>query len=518
VTHTPPVSSVRRFVPFVTAVLVVALLVPVTVVAGAGAPTEGFATGDADFPGTATPDVVQTVEYSLLPNASGRISMTLSYEPEESVTSLVTYGAGSRSFVESSGFAERRNGRWVWTGETATPSLTFEVTVNGSGPTFGGLGWVDAGDWALANPQTAFAYRNDSREWHYSWQDTQRIDRRTDIDGPGVAGSSMVYLGTHETRTVNISGGELRVVEPTAANTSNVDRGVVSVRRASEQFDVGARDRRVTVFVGPPPLREGGLAVGEHNDSQDVWVSDRSRVAPPENTWVHEYVHTRQAFDLAPGMDWFREASATYYAGVLSVRQGLDGRDGFEAFLTRLGTNSSSDVVLTNRSDWQSSYTPYSRGTRTLAALDGRIRNDTGGNRTLEDVFARMNRHNGTVTYDEFDRIVGNVSGSDHGEWLDSHVAGPAPVTAPTDPFVYTAPRNDSDADGDGLTVAGERANGTHPFDADTDDDAVRDGREVALGLDPTDRDTDGDGLPDGLELVLGTDPTNETDYAGSAY
>mgnify|MGYP000162004249 FL=1 len=506
-------SPVRRIVPFLAAVLVVAGLVPVTVVAGAGAPTDGFGTTEVELSETAAPEVVQTVEYRLLPNASGRIGVTLSYEPAANVTSLVTYGARTRTYVDSDGFAEHQNGRWVWTRETTTPSLTFEVTVNRSGPTFRGLGYVDAGDWALANPQTAFAYRNASQPWRYSWQDDARVERRTEIDGPGAVGSSMVYLGPHETRRANISGGRLRVVEPAAANTSNVDRAVVSVRRASAQLDVGARDSRVTVFVGPPPLREGGLAVAGDDDRQDVWVSDGARVGPPDNTWVHEYVHTRQAFDLGPGMRWFREASATYYAGVLSLRQGLDGRDGFEAFLTTLRSNGSSEVVLTNRSDWNSAYTPYSRGTRTLAALDARIRSDTGGNRTLEDVFTRMNRHNGTVTYEEFGRIVENVSGTDHEVWLDNHVAGSTTVVAPTDPFVYTAPGDDSDADSDGLTTAGERANGTHPFDADTDDDAVRDGREVALGLDPDDSDTDGDGLPDGFELVLGTDPTSETDY-----
>jgi len=507
----------RTFVPFVTAVVVFAGLVPVTAVAGAGAPTDGFGTDTAAFSET-TPEVVQTVEYRLLPNATGRIGMTLRYEPGESVTSLVTYGAASRTLVDSHGFEERRNGRWVWTRETTTPSLTFEVAVNRSGPTFRGLGWVAAGNWALANPQTAFAYRSDSRRWHYSWKDSTRVDQHTELDGPGAVGSSMVYLGPHETRLANVSGGELRVVEPAAANSTNVDRAITSVQRASEQLSVGARDRRITVFVGPPPLREGGLAVGGHNDSQDVWVSDRARVGPPDNTWVHEYVHTRQAFELGPGMRWFREASATYYAGVLSVRQGLDGRDGYEAYLTMLRTNGSSEVVLSNRSDWQSAYTPYSRGTRALAALDARIRNDTDGDRTLEDVFARMNRHNGTVTYDEFGGIVANVSGGEHEVWLDSHVDGSEPIAPPTDPFAYTAPANDTDADSDGLTTRGERANGTHPFDADTDDDAVRDGREVALGLDPTDPDTDGDGLPDGLELVLGTDPTNETDYYGPTY
>jgi hypothetical protein len=244
-------------------------------------------------------------------------------------------------------------------------------------------------------------------------------------------------------------------------------------------------------------------------------VSDRTPVAPPDNTWLHEYVHTRQSLQLGPGMRWFREASATYYAGLLSVRQGLDGRDGYQAFLGTLRDYESGRVILSDRSDWHSDYTPYSKGTRTLAALDARIRNDTDGNRTLQDVFRRMNREDGTVTYDEFTGMVANISGSDHDEWLDDHVAGTAVVSVPTDPYVYAAPDPDSDADGDGLNTSQERAAGTHPFDADTDDDSLSDGRERALGTDPTEADTDADGVPDGLELMLGTDPTNGTGTGG---
>jgi hypothetical protein len=500
------VSSVRTVLAVVTAVLV---LVPATAAAGVATATDGFGQAGGAPVQSIDADVVQTVEFRLLPNATGRIGVTLRYEPGVNVTSLVTYGAGSRTLVDANGFEERQNGRWLWNGETERPSLTFEVSVNRSGPTFEGLAWVDAGDWALARPRTAFAYRNDSTRWRYSWRDTGSVDRRTRLENQGTVGSSMVYLGPHETTQANVTGGSLRVVEPAAANASNTDRAVRSIQRASTQLRVGARDSEVTVFVAPAPLRDGGLAVDGRSGRQDVWVSDRTPVAPPDNTWLHEYVHTRQSLGLGPGMRWFREASATYYAGLLSVRQGLDGRDGYRAFLDTLRDHESGRVTLSNRSDWHSDYTPYSKGTRTLATLDARIRNDTDGNRTLQDVFRQMNRKNGTVTYDDFKGMVANVSGSNHDEWLDDHVAGTAAVSVPTDPYVYTGPDPHSDADDDGLNTSQEHAAGTHPFDADTDGDSLPDGRERALGTDPTETDTDGDGVPDGLELMLGTDPTS---------
>ena len=99
--------------------------------------------------------------------------------------------------------------------------------------------------------------------------------------------------------------------------------------------------------------------------------------------------------------------------------------------------------------------------------------------------------------------------------WSDSSAtvsARPEPVTPPSDPFVYASTNQSSDADGDGLTVTGERENGTHPFDPDTDSDEITDGNETRIGTDPTHPDTDGDGLADGLERDIGSDPTDRSD------
>ncbi len=83
-------------------------------------------------------------------------------------------------------------------------------------------------------------------------------------------------------------------------------------------------------------------------------------------------------------------------------------------------------------------------------------------------------------------------------------------------------PADDVDADGDGLSDAGELYFGTDPANPDTDGDGIQDGEEVAPGADghvtdPLDRDTDDDGLSDGNETqVRGTDPTNaDTDGDG---
>lgn len=64
------------------------------------------------------------------------------------------------------------------------------------------------------------------------------------------------------------------------------------------------------------------------------------------------------------------------------------------------------------------------------------------------------------------------------------------------------------DTDGDGLSDAQERFEGTDPLNPDTDGDGLSDGEEVLThGSDPLNPDTDGDGMPDGWEVRYGTDP-----------
>lgn len=513
------VSFVRSVVGLAAVILAVAALAGVAAGATETAsevPRDGPVLAPAESsivstPANETPEgVIQTVTYVRTPNESGSFLARHSYRVGPDVSTLIVYDYERTSVEESNGFVRQPNGRWMWDERTPEPSLTLRTRVNRSGRNFRGFGWVDAGEWGLANPQTAFTYRSANlSEWVYSWEDTGLTAQRTRIAGEGFAGSSILFLGNAETITTNRTDHSIRVVHPrVAAMAERPARVLGTIDEAARQLRVGGRKRAVNVFVGPEPLREGGVTARASNDTQDLWVSANESLGTATNTWIHEYVHTRQNASLGPDMEWFREASATYYERLLSIRQGIDGRAGFERFVASLRRETAAGDVLANPATWSSPVTPYEKGHRVLAALDVRIRNATDSERTLQDVFRRMNDYDETVGYSDFERFVVEVSDESQSRWLGRHVQGQSSVSPPTSPHPYTAADPASDADGDGITGDVERDLGTHQFDPDTDSDGLEDGNETEWVTDPLGADTDGDGLEDGREVDYGADPT----------
>ncbi|MFB6073884.1 MAG: hypothetical protein ABEJ89_02600, partial [Haloarculaceae archaeon] len=156
----------------------------------------------------------------------------------------------------------------------------------------------------------------------------------------------------------------------------------------------------------------------------EFWVNASEPLASARSVWFHEYVHTRQSFALAPGMAWFREASAEYYAALLSESRERAAAGALSP--ARFGPPS--NATLTDHATWAGGRTPRRRGARVLAALDRRIRRATDGHQSLEDVFRRLNHHDGRVTYEAFVQAVNGVAGTPMDGWLDRHVAGSAPV------------------------------------------------------------------------------------------
>ena len=99
-------------------------------------------------------------------------------------------------------------------------------------------------------------------------------------------------------------------------------------------------------------------------------------VAGSESTWTHEYVHTRQRYQPDASMAWLDEGSAEYYGYLLSMRAGTTP---YSAFRNAVMGDSYAGADLRKPGAWSDPDVEYEKGARVVAALDARIRAETGG-------------------------------------------------------------------------------------------------------------------------------------------
>ena len=439
-----------------------------------------------------SPQVVMNYELAST-DEPGVVRVRATADLPDSVTELEVELPPNATLRETDGFDEGGGLDVAWDGTTTRPTLAYTVPVNRTDGTFGGYDFVGTEEWATVDTRDVNVYFR----WRYRSDTPPEPVQRFTTTGAGYVGTHYAHLGAHDRSSVN--GTEMTLV---VSRDATLEPGRTTVattlRTATEQLRVGGREESVAVIVGSDPIGPGGISSGT-----DVVVNGREPVSTPNNVWVHEYVHTRQAYEPAANMTWFDEASAEYYAALLTLRQGRIDYRQFVEYVQVTGSG-----TLTDPSSWESDTVEYTKGSLVVAALDVQIRRATNGSRTLQDVFRQLNEQDGTVTYPTFAATVSDVAGTDLRGWLDRHVAGGETPQFPADVYAFTAPSGTADPDGDGVADAAEREAGTNPFAADTDDDGLADGAEIDRSTDPTVADTDGDGLDDGREVELATDPT----------
>ncbi len=325
--------------------------------------------------------------------------------------------------------ATERDGRtWLQTtGEREEATVRVRTTVTATDdPTDGGE-FFAAETWLLGRVPLV-----DLR-----WAKTgERVDRRRllgDVQGdPTRVTTGMRYalVGDQRSVTVAAAGGRVRIVRPLGTQLGPKEDALAeALSDAAQRLDVGDRDDDVLLFALGEPARRGGESFPIHDEA---WIHADSRLDDPNSVWLHEYVHTRQAFVLADDMRWFREASAEYYAARLASEQ---GRTSEAAMRAHLGGDPK-QAALTSPASWDDPHVPYTKGARVLALVDRKIELSTDGERSLEDVFRRLNAHDGPVSYEDFTDAVTAVAGHRMDGWLDRYVDGTAPVAGfyPGDP------------------------------------------------------------------------------------
>jgi hypothetical protein len=459
--------------------------------------------------------VTRVVDVALTPDAPGTVRVTVTFELGTDVSTLGVTPPENATVLSRDGIVEAPNIVWDyrWDEETERPSMTVRIPSDVENPRFGGYDFAEGDGWALVHYGVTAGYYSDATDsWHRTWEREGLFTTETRVEEDAVLGTQLAFLGEYERYEHSADGRNLTLVVPEAATVQEGPETVFeSVSFAMDELYVAGSERDVRLFVAPDPIRRGGIQAG----ATDLWVHEDVQAETADNVWVHEYLHTRQRFTPNSEMRWFAEASAEYYAALLTYRE---GRIDFDAFHGAVSTDRDADSVLVNDIHWTSEYAPYSKGSRVLAGLDAQIRQGSGGNYTLADVFYLVNVHRGGITYYDLREYVVAAGGESAGAWLDEYARTEAVPDVPQNASVYESPaESDRDADGDGLTDSEEKRAGSNMFATDTDDDGLNDSREFrAVGSDPNDPDTDGDGLPDAAEVSRDADPNDvDTDDDG---
>ena len=409
-------------------VVALALFLVVSMAGSAAGTASGApATGQADLSGPDAPstdrslvaanatgtddDIVRTSSYALTPDRPGSVRVTLTYELPDRVGSLRTYLVDEGTVTDTDGFDRVNDTTYDWDESTAAPSITLRYnpneTTSKTGPEAAGGRYLfaDAGEWALVRQ-----FRTSSG---YTYTGSQPgVERRVRTDGPGAAGDRIVFLGDVRTVERTQNGQTFRLVVPEAAELSDPPEAILdSLTNASRSLRIGNRDETVVGFAAPTDRVEWGvrgLATGE----SEFWVRDFERLGEPSNVWLHEYVHTRQAFGTTSETRWLTEATAQYYAAQLTLEQGRIDFGAFRRELARGERATYDGVVLSSPATWTANAN-YVKGGLAAGRLDLAVRAATDRAMTLEGVMRRLNARSRPVTQAEFLDAVEATGGAD---------------------------------------------------------------------------------------------------------
>jgi hypothetical protein len=165
------------------------------------------------------------------------------------------------------------------------------------------------------------------------------------------------------------------------------------------------------------------------------------------NVPVHEYVHTGQWFYTSSDMEWYIEAEAEFYGVYIPQKGGEISAGRYNAeMIHRYLRYKSEDIALGSptekrlqNSDAKAPRVDYMKGSVVLSALDGEIREKTGGDKTILDL-SRGLRNNPKISHGVLNNELRKVTGTDMSNWTERYVAGnetPQPRLVKTgSPFV----------------------------------------------------------------------------------
>ncbi|WP_181692001.1 hypothetical protein [Natronomonas sp. LN261] len=347
------------------------------------------------------------LEHSLSQSASAdRIDVETRFSIPESTVELEVRLPDGADVHGGTGFERIDDRTYEWTGRRADPSLEYEYegTVHGTHRGREGLSFVVAEEWALVRtPSVGVSWRSTDPE--------SELVRSNAVDGDGIASTHMAYLGPYTEHTSTASGQAFRLVVPEAADLrEEPDDVLAAIEEAAGRLVIGERDPDVFVVAAPTADHTWAPAGLQLGAGGDMWVRDTERLGTVRNTWVHEYVHTRQRYAATDATRWTIEGMADYYAALLAYEA---GDVTYETFRDRLEAGDDpeyDDVRLAEPETWAETRADYDRGAAAFAYLDRRLRAEA--DTSLDAVVAGVNDPERALTQRRFLRAIETAGGA----------------------------------------------------------------------------------------------------------
>lgn len=472
----------------------------------------GPGVGLAGATGPNTVDVTYTVAH----DPSGpTVSVMMRVEMPDRVTELDARVPQWVEVTATDGF-DPVDGSYQWDGETASPSVEYTVPADAPGDPLvnGAYAYVEQADFVGG---VGFRYRSPE----------VGFERHVETAGTGAVHGYGVSLWENATTRTTADGTTVTLVTPPTSGPDGVarnatrDRAVLDGLTAIDEFfgfDRG--DDRVVVYVRPSDAPELAGDVAGRANSGGAMFLDVER-ASETTLLAHEYVHTQQDFIAVAPTDWLVEGSADYYSYYYAYHAGDLSFAEFRDVLNVRDDSRYRDADLRNLTNL-SETADYRKGRHVAAALDAWMRNRSGGDARLSDVFVTLRaRDGGDPTYadgpafgtESFVDIVDGAAGSSVASWYDEATGPSSPPTIPNDPALFVADENGTATTAtatptattttpgeptDTESVAGERTPTATPPDgpAVTDGPTATDGPGGADGPGGTDGPTATPGQP----------------------
>lgn len=416
-------SALRKSLALVVALTLVLTTVAVGLAWGPtnGAPGplgsgEGGDGGDADR-STARPPFSVTVTAERVGSTTTEYTMAFDFDDDAGTVRFSPRGAAL--VVDSDGFetgvatAERRDG-------AETGRLVYRVDAADLATAAGTDEWLATTaldgqfEWTTADgDERGSAWLQEGPAVDANWTAT--------VEGTGeMSLGGFVHFGSHERLTREVDGRTVTmIVSPEVSDQFDPSARLSALAAMDRQFGGGGRAGPLVVFAvsddrGQDRVVRNFRARGVGKFST-MYVTE----SVDNDTLFHEYVHTRQTFltNTSGETGWLVEASAQYYMKLYDWKVG--DRSLEKEVVPGLNVpQQSADAVLSQPYTWDQRYrgierAPYTKGSRVIAYLDQRIREETGGDRTFEDVLRRINERGGVQSNEAFAGVVADVAGDE---------------------------------------------------------------------------------------------------------